>query len=97
MGENGTHFGSFPFPPFFLGVTNFCRGRLTKKLVSKYLVEKWWGNEVSGAIRKIGYFLGLKAAQSPLCKSRQSQENKGMKGLLHLDKDVLVCNLWYNK
>ena len=59
MGGNGTHFGSSPFSPFFLGVTNFRRGTLIKKLVSKYPVEKWGENEVSGGIRKIGYFLGL--------------------------------------
>ena len=43
--KNGGKWDTFwfiPFSPFFLGVTNFRRGTLIKK-VSKYPVEKWGG------------------------------------------------------
>ena len=41
------------------------RGTVIKKLVSKYPVEKWGGNEVSGGIREIGYRANSKVSQNP--------------------------------
>ena len=57
MGGNETHFGSFPFSPFFLGVTTFRTGPLISIQISGG--KMGGGDEVSGGIRKIGYFLGL--------------------------------------
>ena len=51
--------GQVPFFPFFLKATCFPTGRLIKNLVSKYPDGKMGEMEVSGGIRKTGYFLGL--------------------------------------
>ena len=51
--------GQVPFSPFFLKATCFPTGPLIKNLVSKYPDGKMGEMEVSGGIRKTGYFLGL--------------------------------------
>ena len=51
--------GQVPFPPFFLKATCFPTGPLIKNLLSKYPDGKMGKMEVSGGIRKTGYFLGL--------------------------------------
>ena len=54
MGGNGSHFGAFLFPPFFLEVTNFRTGPLRKQFASKYPVEKWGKIEVSEKLDSSG-------------------------------------------
>ena len=51
--------GQVPFSPFFLKATCFPTGPLIKNLVSKYPDGKMGEMEVSGGIRKTGYFPGL--------------------------------------
>ena len=61
MGENGTRAG--PIFPIFLKATCFPTGPSIKNLVSKYPDGKMGKMEVSGGIRKTGYFLGLPIVQ----------------------------------
>ena len=51
--------GQVPFFPFLRNATCFPTGPLIKNLVSKYPDGKMGEMEVSGGIRKTGYFLGL--------------------------------------
>ena len=51
--------GQVPFSPFFLKATCFPTGPLIKNRVSKYPDGKMGKMEVSGGIRKTGYFRGL--------------------------------------
>ena len=57
--------GQAPFSPFFLKATCFPTGPLIKNLVSKYPDGKMGEMEVSGGIRKTGYFLGLFLSECP--------------------------------
>ena len=56
--------GQVPFFPFFLKATCFPTGPLIKNRVSKYPDGKMGKMEVSGGIRKTGYFLGLSVTLS---------------------------------
>ena len=62
--------GQVPFSPFFLKATCFPTGPSIKNLVSKHPDGKMGKMEVSGGIRKTGYFLGLKGGYSCVCNIR---------------------------